>query len=104
MLQIFGDRLRRSWAVVPRVCHLEGLDFPLLLLLLWGYLRLLLQDFPRLHPDSHLQGAQKGYSMGLGCFVLPLRQVVPILPLRLSQRMKIGDPLEVAVIGSWFVW
>ena len=85
---------------------MEGLGFPLLLdyrLLLLDY-RLLLQDFPLRHPDSLLQGAQKGCLMGLGCLVLLLRLVVPILLLWLSQQMRIRGLSGGAVVVSWFAW
>ena len=99
MLPIFVYPLRRSWVVVLIVCHVGDSGFPLLLCLLLGY-HLLLQDFPLLHPDSLLQGAQKGYLMGLGRLALPLHRVVPILLLWLFQRMKIRGPLGVAVLES----
>ena len=89
MLQTFGNRLRKLWAVALRVCHVEGPDFHLLPLLLCGYL-LLLQDFPCLHPDSLLQGAQKGCLMDLGDLVLlPLLGVlIPPQLLSLRKRTK----------------
>ena len=95
MLRISGDRLRKWWAVAPRVCHVEGPDFPLLLLL-QGYL-LPLQDFPRRHPDSLLQGAQKGCLMDLGGLVLPLRLGVLILLRLLFLRMRTTDLWRIAL-------
>ena len=76
-------------------------DF-LLLPLLQGYLLLrdyllLRQDFPLCHPDSLLQGAQKGCSMGLGGFVLLLLWVVPILRPLLFQLRRIWELLREVV-------
>ena len=93
MLQIFGDRLRKLWAVVLKVCHVGGADY---LLLLRGYL-LLLQDFPRLHPDSLLQGAQKGFLMGSRYLVLLPHLVVLIRWQWLFLWTRRGEQLEVVV-------
>src|SRR6201996_9743443 len=96
MLLISSGLLRKSWVVVLRVCHEERLGFRRLLpdyrLLLLDY-RLLLQDFPLRHPDSRLQGLQKGCSVGLGGLVPLLLRVVLIPPPSLFQQRKI--------VGLW---
>ena len=82
---------------------MEGLGSLRLLLLLLGYL-LLLQDFPRRHPDSLLQGAQKGCLAGLGCLDLLLLLEV-LIPLRLFfLPMRTGELWGVVALVWLSAW